>query len=364
MILTPIAVTLAGVTAASVGLAVYTLVEGGTSHLVVDNKVLATMFAGTAMLLDVFKYLAWPAARQLIAAGQTYVPRLMICYAIVIAAFSGWAVFDLLDNRLAGRLAGATAGAEQRLLDLSREKEFSIRRLESLEADEARVRSQASELRTRGMATPALALEAEALERIRSDRAAERARLDEVSSQASALVAEPAPTLPRWVAVLLALGFATSLELVPVLIFLSDKKEAALGGLVPTQLPDPEPLKDEGFAATQEQLKVEKLPEKPQPEPVSEPAKEAPHPSSPEPTFTGMLEPGFMVPDTPPLSEEDQKLLEILLSSLDGLVPGTPVPIKPFARSVSIGNPRAGEIFKAAEAVGRLTKTTRGYVSA
>ena len=372
MIFTAIAVTLAGVTAASVGLAVYTLVAGGSSHLVVDNKVLASMFAGTAMLLDVFKYMAWPKARQLKATGQPVIARLMVGYSMALACFSGWAVFDLIDNRLSGKHAGAVAVAEQRIQDLRMEQDFSRSRLIALEGDEARVVGQAQDLRLRGMATPALALEVEALGRIRADRAEERSRLDQVSQELTTLRATPRPTLPRWIAVLLAIGFAASLELVPVLIFLSGRQREPDRRLVPAPRTMPEPLKDGGFVEDGSKSEVKKLLEKPVPEPTHSQAPESRlPPSNPEPTFKKMLEPTSVVsqggPTTGtllPLSDEDQELLKTLLESVRGFEPGTPVPIKPFARSVSIGNPRAGEIFKAAEAVGVLVKTTRGYVSA
>lgn len=371
MIFTAIAVTLAGVTAASVGLAVYTLVAGGSSHLVVDNKVLATMFAGTAMLLDVFKYMAWPKARQLKATGQPVIARLMIGYSMALACFSGWAVFDLIDNRLSGKHAGAVAVAEQRIQDLHMEQDFSRSRLIALDGDEARVVGQAQDLRLRGMATPALSLEVEALGRIRADRAEERSRLDQVSKELTTLRATPRPTLPRWIAVLLAIGFAASLELVPVLIFLSGRQMEPDRPPVPTTRTVSEPLKDAGFVQETAKSEVRKLLEKPIPEPAPRQT-ESPEPlPEPEPTFKEVLEPTSVVSQEAPtagtslpLSDEDQELLRTLLESVRGFEPGTPVPIKPFARSVSIGNPRAGEIFKAAEAVGALVKTTRGYVAA
>lgn len=59
-----------------------------------------------------------------------------------------------------------------------------------------------------------------------------------------------------------------------------------------------------------------------------------------------------------------EPLLQDLLSSLQGVEPGTSVPIKKFAREAGIGNTRAGELFRAAAERGALVKTSSGYVAA
>ena len=84
-VLTAIALGLSSVTIVSVGLAMFALIE---------DRQLAALFAFAAILLDVFKYLAWPTALQLAGDGRRASASLMIACALVLAGVSAWATFS------------------------------------------------------------------------------------------------------------------------------------------------------------------------------------------------------------------------------------------------------------------------------
>src|SRR5690606_3076243 len=91
---------------------------------------------------------------------------------------------------------------------------------EQLDAEAVAIHHQAAALRERGMVTRALELEAAALARIDTLRAAAQQRRDTVSQELTALRSKPAKAagLPQALATLLCLGFALALEVVPALI--------------------------------------------------------------------------------------------------------------------------------------------------
>ena len=343
MILPAIAVTLAGVTAGSVGLAVVERIP--VPHL-------AGMFATAGVALDVFKYLAWPKAAELLDEGRRVLAGGMVASALALAGVSGWATYD----RVAGAMTLPPA-AESLTPQVAQVEQ----RLSSIAEDRRRVAQQADAMRSRGMVTPARDFEVPATERL--DRREEQAltELQRLRQEAAKSPAR-APT-PDWLVPAVGLGFALALELVPVLIFLSagrsrrEPEEVA----VPTPEPTLEPLYDAAPVHIPVEPETPKLSPKPVPEPAlaADISADLPEPNgqTPEPTFTQMREP---VPAAP----GDADLLQNLLDSLAGVEPGTSMPIKKFARAVGIGNTKAGAVFQAAEELGALTKTNRGYVVA
>lgn len=342
--LTGIAVALSGATAASVGMAIY--------HLIPD-KLLGGMFAGAAVLLDVYKYLSWPAADRLAEQGRGVLAALMITCAVVLAVVSGWATYDRLQGSLAA--AEAPDGLED---ELARARQ----RVANLDAEVAAVRRQAEYLRSRGMATPALSLEGQALDRLDGLRAEAQGRVDQAAEGIAAR--PPRAALAPAVAMLLCLGFALALELVPVLIFLGVRRRAS----VPASEPVPEPLyaagSEAGAAVEVVTPELPQLPPEPAPEPVQNQAPKPTEEHLREPPPVEILEPVLVPAPEPAAHADDEDLLQKLLDEVAGVEPGTSMPIKKFARAAGIGNSKAGDIFQAAADRGVITKTTRGYVAA
>ena len=87
-LLVAIAFLLSSVTAISVALTMYALIE---------DKNLALLFASAAVLLDIFKYLAWPVAIRVLR-GST--AALTIACALMLSIVSGWATYDCLMSSI------------------------------------------------------------------------------------------------------------------------------------------------------------------------------------------------------------------------------------------------------------------------
>lgn len=342
MILPAIAVTLAGVTAGSVGLAVIERIP--VPHL-------AGMFATAGVALDVFKYLAWPKAAELLDEGRRVLAGGMVASALALAGVSGWATYD----RVAGAMTLPPAAES-----LTPQVAQAEARLAGITAERQRVAQQADAMRARGMVTPARDYEVPATERLDRREAQTLAELQRLRRESAA--AAPRAPIPCWLIPAVGLGFALALELVPVLIFCSMRRRRRLDGeVVPASEPPPEPLYDATPVHIPVQPQTPKLSPKPDPEPApaADISADLPEPKEqiPEPTLPQIREPV-------PASSEDGDLLQNLLDSLAGVEPGTPMPIKKFARAVGIGNTKAGAVFQAAEELGALTKTNRGYIVA
>lgn len=306
VILPAIAVTLAGVTAASVGLAIVERIP--VPHL-------AGMFATAGVALETFKYMAWPKAADLLEDGRNLLAGGMAASAIVLAGFSGWATYDRVAGALTLPPPAETAGP----LIAAAE-----RRLAQLEADRDRVVQQADAMRSRGMVTPALEFETSATERL-DERERELAKeLRELRK--SLAEAPPRAEVPQWAISAAGLGFAIALELVPVLIFCSMRRRRKSA----------EPIELQAVAP---------------PDNLGEPAEV-------------LVEPCQEVQVEPAPAQDDDQLLERLLTYVGSLEPGTPVPQKEFARTVQANNARVVRAFAAAAERGVIVKSKRGYVAA
>lgn len=108
-LLLTIAVALSSVTALSVGMAMSTLIA---------DPLLAAVFATAAVLLDFYKYLAWPIALGMLAAGKRAYAVLMIISALMLAAVSAWATYDRLLTSIVSGQTRYAAVTEQRMVDL------------------------------------------------------------------------------------------------------------------------------------------------------------------------------------------------------------------------------------------------------
>lgn len=314
-----IALVLSGVTAVSVGLAMFALVE---------DRRLALLFAAAAVLLDAFKYLAWPFAAALLAARRRLCALLLVVCALLLAGVSCWATYDRLMTSIVGSRAEQQAVQAQRIADLEAARADDARRLAGLDAEADSVRAQALALRERGMVSKAAELEAAALPRIAEQREQARARLDRQSLELTGLRAQTpkGAGLPLPLATLLCLGFALALEVVPALILTALRS-------APLRVP----------AAP---ITVEARPE------ALLPAPETPPTTAETPATAPAAAPAVL--------GDNAELLQKLLQHTAEAGPGALVTLREFAKTAGIGNLRAGQIFRMAVEAGALAKTSAG----
>lgn len=300
---------LAGVTATSVAMAIAALI---------DAPVLAALFAGAAVVLDLFKYVAWPLALILLAARRTLAALLMMASALALGAVSGWATYDRLMTSIITSQAEHQAQHEQRQADLLELRQADAERIEQLDAEAAAVHHQANALRERGMVTRALELETAALARIDTLRNAAQQRRDTVSQELTALRSKPAKAagLPQALATLLCIGFALALEVVPALI---------LSALRPVTETAP-------ATAPKRQKHTE---ERPQAHPETE-------------------------PETAASTDLPAELLQLIARTESG----AKLAVRQVARELRMGSERATRLMQQAAEAGLLSKTAAGYVAA
>lgn len=342
-LLAGIAVALSAVTALSVALAM---------HALIADPLLAVVFAGAAVLLDLYKYLAWPMAACLLLAGKRMAAALMVATALVLAGVSGWATYDRLSTAMQAGTASQRAIVEQRMGDLRAQQADARARLASLDAQALTVGEQARQLRERGIVTKALELEAATQARIDSQRGQALARLDAASLELTALQSRPAPqaALPALLVVLLCAGFALALEVVPALIICAVRLGRAPVAEQATAVAadtDPEP----GSKATPPAT----------PAPAEAAAVTTPVVAQPVRTATvvpirGQQQDLFGSPDA--------ALYERLCRLAQAAPPGTPITVRHVTEAFRVGNRRAQRLFRTALDNGLMRKTTAGYVAA
>jgi hypothetical protein len=302
---------LAGVTATSVAMAIAALI---------DNTVLAVLFASAAVVLDLFKYAAWPLALMLLSARRALAALLMMASAIALGAVSGWATYDRLMTSIITSQAEHQARFEQRQTDLLELRQADAARIQQLDAEAAAVHHQANALRERGMVSRALELESAALARIDTQRNAAQVRRDNASQELTALLSQPAKAagLPQQLATLLCLGFALALEVVPALI---------LSALRPA------PVTETARAtAPARQKRTEERPQ--------------------EHT------------ETTPETAVDDALPIDLLTLISSTPSGQKVAVRQVAKALRMGSDKATKLMQQATERGLLSKTAAGYVAA
>lgn len=318
---------LAGVTAASVGMAIQALI---------DDAMLAGLFATAAVVLDLFKYVAWPFSLCLLAMRRMVCALLMMGCALALGGVSGWATYDRLMSSIATSRAEHQALQVQRLADLEEQRRADAARIEQLDAEAAAVRQQAGALRDRGMVSRALELESAALVRIDAERERALARRDAASQELTALRSQPAKAagLPLEIATLLCLGFAAALEIVPALI-LSAMRPAPSAAAEQVSEREPETV-------TAQQERTEEQAEtiaQEQPETAQDKA----------------------------CSEEcgvDSALPAPLLELIASTESGAKLAVRRVAKELRIGSDKATKLMQKAAGMGVLNKTDAGYVTA
>lgn len=340
---------LAGVTAASVAMAIDALI---------DDILLAGMFATAAFVLDLFKYVAWPLALCLLAMRRALGGLLMMGCALVMGGFSGWATYDRLMTSIVTSRAEHQALQVQRIADLEEQRRADAARIEQLDAEVIATREQANGLRDRGMASRALELEAVALARIDAERERALVRRDAASQELTALRSQSAKAagLPLQLAMLLCLGFAAALEIVPALILSALRP-------VPTMTEEPAPeaaqeQQPEAVIAPQEhreeQVVIAAAQQEQQAEQVQGVPQEQPEPAQDKARSSTCGE----------LGDGDADLLQILLPRIASAGTGAKFAVRRIAREMRIGTDRASRILQEAAARGALRKTAAGYVAA
>lgn len=328
LVLTAMACTLSSVTALSVALKMDALIA---------DPLLAAVFSAAAVLLDLFKYLAWPLALGLIAARRLGYAALMIGCALILGGVSAWATYDRMLSAIVTGQVRQAAIVEQRMADLQAVHQDALRRLETLDVEARSVSEQARQLRERGMVTKAQELEAAALPRIAEQRERALVRLDDVSQELTALRSQPvvAAALPELLAVLLCAGFALALEVVPALIL----SVVRMGRSPAAAAPAP----------------VTAIEQCVQPEAAAAATAVAPTTVVAAPA-AGQQQELFGSPD--------DALFERLRSIAREAKPGTPIPLRNITAALRVGNRRAQRLIGNALDLGLMRKTGAGYVAA
>lgn len=305
IVLITIAFLLSSVTAISVALAIYDLIE---------DKHLALLFASAAVLLDIFKYLAWPVAVRVLSGPRSL---LMMCCAVMLSVVSAWATYDRMISSISHSQVTHNVLKTDRaeVLKALAMRNYSL--LESLDKQVKEATTQANLLRSRGMVSKALELEESVSARTSQQRTEALATINAASLELTRINSAQAKAagMPPVLIQLLCLGFAMCLEIVPALILSS------------VRFSNQTRLKD--TAETITTLETLETPGKPQ-----------------QPLDT------------------NTEILETLIKTAKTVEAGTPIKLKDFAKQSRIGNLRAGEIFKKAEELGHVRKTTVGYVAA
>lgn len=318
-LLVAIAFLLSSVTAISVALAMYALIE---------DKNLALLFASAAVLLDIFKYLAWPVAIRVLRGVSA---ALTISCALLLSGVSGWATYDRLMTSISVSKATHEVMTTERVSALTTMAQKDSALISQLDKEISDAGAQANDLRARGMVSKALELEESVGSRAAAQRAQAIARINAGSLEIAHIKSgvAKASSLPPLLAQFLCLGFALSLEIVPALILTGVR------------------------GARRSSMHV-----------VASCAIETP---PPETEVTGMPAGETETPETvknpETLLDSNAEILKTLVVHAKTLAPGTPVRLKEFAKNSRIGNLRAGEIFRSAETLGVIRKTTIGYVS-
>ncbi|UUC20561.1 hypothetical protein NOV18_08790 [Pseudomonas asiatica] len=304
-----LAVGLAMVTAVSVAMTIFNLI---------DDPMLAVLFSGAAVFLDIFKYLGWPLAMRLISQQRVlYAGSILICVA-TLGMVSGWSTYDRLMSSIEVSQAKQSALVGGRIEHLTSLIKKDSNFIDELDKAQTRLSDESSELRARGIVTKAQELEIASLSRIDTQRtsAMERIKANSMEITGIRALATKASSVPLLIAALLCAGFALSLELVPALIFsyIYSSTAKTYNSGVPESV----------------SIEIEKEPN-----------------NSNFSTETS----------------SNQDLLSMLLSHAASVPAQTKIKVKEFAAQNHVGNLKACAVFKEAEILGAIKKTRLGYLT-
>ena len=206
-----LAFALSSVTAVSVAMTIFSLI---------DDPILAIIFAGAAVLLDIFKYLGWHLAVRLLDQQRFFFTSAICACVVTLGAVSGWSTYDRLMGSITASQSKQAALAGGRIDHLKALIKKDSDFIEALGETEKKSRSETSDLRIKGMVTKAQELESALLERVDTQRQAAMERIKSSSLEIAEIRSSnvKAASIPTILAILLCAGFALSLELVPALI--------------------------------------------------------------------------------------------------------------------------------------------------
>lgn len=293
--------------------------------------------AASAVIFDLYKYLAWPLAMALIAKSKKEMAGVVIISALLIHPITAWSTYSVFKN---GVTASETRvlSFNQQIAELTKTQEEAKARIISLNDDEKSVHEQASKLREAKIAAKALEFEQNQLTYINQQRQEAQQRAETATVQLTALLATP-PTstgIPTALANLLCIGFAFLLEIVPTIINCAIRPEK----LAVTQIAEQE------NASTEPQKKPTTVTTTPVAAVIT-------------PVFQGET-----VQHTVFSKRSDEELFQRLRDITKTTQPGTPISIRDITTTFNVGNRRAGRLVETAISLGLMRKTAAGYVAA
>lgn len=307
-----LAVGLAMVTAVSVAMTIFNLI---------DDPMLAVIFSGAAVFLDIFKYLGWPLAIRLISQQRLLNAGAMVICVSTLGMVSGWSTYDRLMNSIEISHARQSALAGGRIDHLNALIKKDSDFLEALGNSEKQLDRTSSDLRAKGMVTKAQELEYATFERIDNQRLAAMQRIESNSQEITEIrssIAKAAST-PLVLAALLCVGFALALELVPALLLAILQSNHDEMGRTPDTLHGSKEL--EALELTYEKK-----------------TKKASMPSN-------------------------NHLVDALLKKISSLPGNSKIKVKDFSVEHRVGNLKSCAAFKAVEELGAIQKTPHGYLT-
>ncbi|MGN2406435.1 hypothetical protein ACTACD_11650 [Pseudomonas syringae] len=335
-----IAMSLSSVTAVSVGMAMFAMI---------DNLFMASVFAAAAVVLDLYKYLAWPLAIAAWFHGKKICAVLMVISAITLGAVSAWATYDRLHNSISASHTRFES-SQQKVSELTALRSLQLDRLAVIDAEARSMREQAKQLRDRGIVTKAQDLDALAMSSAASQRQQVFTRVENLESEITALQTIPAPSavLPSLILIFICAGFALALEVVPALLGVAIRagendvrSTAPLPGHAESTAPATEPA-TAGALSVVDPAPATTTPETPATSSVT--------------TTTDRQQDLFGC--------DDSRLMQTLISMTESTSPGTPIKVRDFTAVAKVGNRRTIKLFHTAMEVGLLKRTSAGYVAA
>lgn len=334
-ILTLIALALSSVTITSVCLAIGALIQ---------DPFLMVLFAGAGALLDLAKYLSWPLAAHLIHEGRQRLAVALMACALAMAGVSGWATYNRVMVAMLGNY-GESVAIQQRIKDLQQSRQVEQARLAALLEDERATQAQLQALRDRTVVRASVEMERVTLGRLDAQMLRTQRSIDDISREMASLQTKltKLTTLPISLATAVCIGFALILEVLPALLLTAVRQR--------------EPAASRSVSAPETAGNATKTELYLQPKSTETVPREQQETDESKQRETQQIQQERAV-------GLDEVLLQNLLNSIRDQPPGTPVVLRKFVEEQRIGNSRAINIFKAAEAQGAIQKVASGYVVA
>lgn len=187
-----------------------------TLWMSISNPVIAVSLCIGAALLDLYKYAAYPLAFGLLDKGRQYLAYSILGAAFAFTLISGYATFDRVSTALAPSATNDIPVLQEKLNALTND----VNRLTS---EVSATKQYADKLAVSGNLKGSQAKENEAVKLQQELSAVTKDRISVMEELSSVKNATPF-VLPALLVAGLALLFSLSLEIVPVLILLANRK--------------------------------------------------------------------------------------------------------------------------------------------